>query len=180
VSFEHPQLGEVEVSEFPFWAGLSNPPASRIPEVVEPQLKVFDLLVELAPRPLLSAELVQDLGSESALLLVTGGNSGFLPTHVSHQKTAVHGHGPIAIEIHAENGAEVIGPSRVEVENLAGYIPLNNGWIHSPAMGSSQLGQRTVEFSVALRKKSRLRVRALFPFAGQDELVVEVEPAERR
>lgn len=180
MSFEHPQLGGVEISEFPFWAGISNPPASRIQEVVAPQLEVFDLLVELAPRPLLSAELVQDLGSESALLRVTVGNAGFLPTHISHQKTAVHGPGPIAVEISAENGAEIIGPTRAELENLAGYIPLNNGWIHSPAMGSPLMGHRTVEFSVALRKKSRVRVRAIFPFAGQDELVIEVEPGERR
>jgi hypothetical protein len=147
--FDHPQLGPVEISELPSVFGLQNPPQNLIEEVVSPQAAVFRYLIEIAPRPVVTARL---LSEQSVVLTIA--NQGFLPTFVSKQKDKAHG--AQRILVHVARGAQAF-------DDLDGWVPVNTGWIDFAANGSSV---RT-SFSIEIPKADFDRgVRVAFPRAG--------------
>ena len=136
--FEHPQLGLVEVGEYPIFV-TSNPPPHFIERIVQPQLDVFDLLVSVGPRPDVTAETVhqkvkgtQGTADASYFLKITLGNKGFLPTFVSKEGERYFGNPPVTIVI---KNQRTQWTKIIHGNELGGYAPPNTGWIDFPAVG---------------------------------------------
>lgn len=146
--YDHPQLGQVEVSELPSVFGIQNPPQALIEEVVRPQIDVFHLLVRLAPRPTVGLRVRTEQTS-----ILTVANEGFLPTYVSKQKDKVMG--AQRILVHTAKGTHPL-------EDLDGHVPVNTGWIDFAGGGSNARTSAAMELPAAEAKS----VRVSFPRAG--------------
>jgi hypothetical protein len=82
-SFQHPELGEVEIGGWhrKFWG--QNPPAEFLEEECEAQLPWILYLIRQAPRLVLDGPSVTALGDGAFRISATISNEGFLPTSLT-------------------------------------------------------------------------------------------------
>ena len=122
-SFEHPQLGEVELGGWDLVRFWFNPPLSRLEEEVRPHAD-FALFLALAS-PLLEirafeSEPVADSAFRLRLVLE---NAGWLPTNVTQKALDRKAVRPIEVSLELPEGARLAtGKEREEAGQLAGRI----------------------------------------------------------
>ena len=179
LSYEHEQLGAVEISELPTVFGIQNPPAKLIKEVVKPQISLFETLVKLAPQPHCRATLVPRIGKSAALISEVNleiMNTGFLPTYVSDQKNDVNGPQNIVVKILENTNVEILGPKTHMVPDLGGYVPINTGWLDFAADGSNARTSQTLRIAVQKTDpltSSKIVLEVHFPRAGVHATTLE-------
>jgi hypothetical protein len=119
-AFEHPQLGPVEIGGFDPRVGIWNPPPEEIAGICAAQARAFLRVAAMAPRLVLEAQ-SEALGNGVSRVSVSVENLGYLPTHVLDSTQALPHNEPPWIEIHGEDGIELIGESRLRVGHLTGW-----------------------------------------------------------
>lgn len=121
-SFDHPQLGTVEIGgwdEVFFWA---NAPGSRLLDEVRPHAEFAVHQALCSPRLELLHTAVVPLGGDSYRVEVGLANTGWLPTDVSHKARKARMVLPLVAEL---SGAPVVGgPARQELGQLAGRLDM--------------------------------------------------------
>lgn len=120
-SFEHPQLGPVEIGGFPSKTMEYNPPPHYMRGIIEKHA-TFSLSLALAsPRLALTRAQVTRLGDDTWQITALIENHGFLPTDTSRQARKRQVVRPIIATLDLPDGAECIaGKERAEVGQLEG------------------------------------------------------------
>lgn len=155
-TFEHPQLGTVEVGGTAPLVGLFNPPYEIIDEICKKQSATYMRVAALAP------QIELDVKASDNRLDVEVRNVGYLPTHVLESAKKVAIDARVFVEVEASNGA-AIDPrdARVEIGSLDGWgRGLYSGSIffqRSRGTASS----RTASFPVKGHGRVRIRVKGL-------------------
>jgi len=153
-SYEHPQLGAVEIGGWhsKFWG--QNPPAEFLEAETEQQMPWILYLAEQSPLLEVTEPSVTDLGDGTFRVEVTVSNTGFLPTSLTDRGVAGNENAdgtmrnqvvrPPAVTLR-HPGLEIVdGMARVVVAHLAGSNPFLEGagsasstvsWIVRPTGG---------------------------------------------
>jgi murein tripeptide amidase MpaA len=126
-SFDHPQLGAVEIGGSDWFHVWSNSPAGHLRAEVAPhaEFAVHQALASPCLEILLAD--AERLGDDTWRLQVGVANTGWLPTYVSQWAKKHHLVQPLTVEV---AGAEPIGSAaRVQLGQLAGRLEVRvNGW----------------------------------------------------
>jgi hypothetical protein len=159
--YNHKQLGEVEISEIPTFFGINNPPQKIIHEVIQNQVPLLSLFVDIAPLPNVSVNLSKESTSNLKYAELTISNDGFLPTFVSEARSRSQGSKKIIIEVIEIKNATLIGNSIYQLDPLAGYSPVINGWINSVDIGTNSYSTKTIKIPF-LTQNEKSKFSAVF------------------
>lgn len=174
--FLHPQIGEVEISEFPLTFGIFNPPERLIAEVVQNQMTLLPLIVDTAPLPKVTVTLSEQKYSDLVTAQLTVANHGFLPTSVSAARVKAQGEKKIIVHVQELKNAELIGNNTFHLDALSGYAPTINGWLDSPDLGTNSTSSYTVKIpikKVTVNKPMSAVFKVTFPNLGEYFAVLE-------
>jgi murein tripeptide amidase MpaA len=148
-SFQHPQLGRVEIGG---WQRLlrNNAPPTLLEETGE-KMTAF-MLAHAQAAPQLRAEFhqVEQVGEKVYRIAIAVRNDGYLPTYVTEQALKMKAAEPIAARIAlGEGDALLIGSAREEIGHLSGYG-----------------GRRKVEWVVRFAGQPGAQIEVACPRAG--------------
>lgn len=120
-TFEHPQLGEVEVGGWDYQFAWQNPPGPWLEEVTSTNARFVLRAMRTAPRIMIERPAVEALGSDIYRISMLVQNTGFLPTYVSEQGRKTARIKPIRAEIDLGDDGEIVtGKERIELGHLDG------------------------------------------------------------
>ena len=134
-TYDHPQLGSVELGGFQTMYTWRNPPPSLLEAEIAPQADFVIAFSALAPRLAWRAMDVEPLGDDTWRILGVVENSGFLSTSGSERARSTGLSRPVRLEIELPEGVELVsGTPRVEVGHLEGRSnKLAGGWFSNSA-----------------------------------------------
>ena len=126
-TFDHPQLGPVEIGGADWFRLWSNPPAGHLRAEVSPHAEFAVYQALASPRLEILLADAERLGEDTWRVRVGVGNTGFLPTTVTEWAKRKNLVPPLTVAI---DGAEPIGAAaRVQLGQLAGRMAFRvNGW----------------------------------------------------
>jgi len=120
-SFDHPQLGEVEIGGWDYQFAWQNPPGPWLEEVTSTNARFVIRAMKTAPKITIQSPTVEGLGSDLYKVSVIVQNTGFLPTYVSEQGKKAGVTKPVKASIELADGGElVLGKAEVELGHLDG------------------------------------------------------------
>ena len=120
-SFEHPQLGRVEIGGWDYQFAWQNPPGPWLEQVTSTNARFVLRAMKTAPRLVFQSPRVEALGADLYKVTTLVQNVGFLPTWVSEQGRKVGVNKPVTIELELPQGAELIaGKQEQELGHLDG------------------------------------------------------------
>jgi hypothetical protein len=120
-SFEHPQLGPVEIGGWHRTFTWTNPPGPMLEEVTSTNAKFVLRAARTAPKLEIRETKVEPLVDGLYKVTVVIQNTGFLPTYVTETAHKAGVSKPIKVEIAlAESGAIVTGKPECELGHLDG------------------------------------------------------------
>ena len=161
-SFEHPQLGTVELGGVDPRVGLWNPPYELLAEVCENQSRAFARVAALAPKLAIETR-VESVDGDTSRVTVTVHNTGYLPSYVLSSAKVVEHAEPVRLEtIASETSVNLLEPG--DALRTAGHL---DGWGRGLHDGSGALyfqrsrgntGTATVTYWVRGRGTLALRV----------------------
>lgn len=150
-SFEHPQLGAVEIGGIDVRVGIRNPPYEKIAEICAAQSECFLRVAAMAPAVRMSTE-VEELGDGLHRVTATVENLGYLPTHVLASARDLDVSEPLTVSVETV-GCELVDEAdrRADIGHLAGW-------------GTGRFGGTSAVFSMASaagpgRRRHRFLVR---------------------
>jgi hypothetical protein len=121
-SFDHPQLGPVEIGGYDPLVGVWNPPPERLDELCRAQSRFFLRLAALAPRLAIPRLHATRLEGELVRVEVVVENRGYLPTYVLGSAKARSFSDPVRVRLELGPGLELVsGEPEVEVGHLGGW-----------------------------------------------------------
>ncbi len=97
-TFEHPQIGTVELGGIDPRVGLVNPPFERLAEVCQRQTDFLLRLAALAPRISIAETRTMPLGNGAWRVEATIRNDGYLPSYVLASAKTLKWNHPIAVD----------------------------------------------------------------------------------
>jgi len=119
-TFDHPQLGPVEVGGMVYIWSYRNPPGHLLEEVCHNNV-MFNLKhAAAAPRILIDSLDVQPLGAGLHRVTAVVSNHGYLPTNLSDVAVKNGVAKPVTITLDCAGAELVMNPSDVKLGNLAG------------------------------------------------------------
>jgi len=172
-SFQHPQLGAVEVGGHDPRFGIWNPPPERLAEVCERQSRFLLRLASLTPRLRISdaraTRIEGDLWEISAVVE----NLGYLPTFVLSSARGLPWNDVVRAKIQAKEGVSVAaGEAEVEVGHLEGWGAVDV--MSTPGFPRSGGAARRRRARWVVRGKGVVTIEAGAPRVGKVEARVEV------
>ena len=150
-SFDHPDLGPIEIGGCDFFHTWTNPPTSWLRKEVVPHAEFAVHQALASPRLEIGDLSIESLGANSWRVRLGVANTGWLSTDVTAFARKSNLVLPIGAEIKVAGGSVVGGPARVKLGQLEGRVTfrLNGGamsdgtpdrvrheWIVSAAAGS--------------------------------------------
>jgi len=172
-TFEHPQIGRVEIGGWKTKFTAQNPPPHLLEAECEKLAKFA--LSHASAAPLLKAEMkAEELADGLRRIEVTVENTGYLPTNitkVAEEKKLIK---PVEVEVHLPEGASLVSGERErDIGHLAGRSSLEGGsWKDSaffaglPSDYARRVewvvrGEGAVEVEVRSEKAGTVRLRSL-------------------
>lgn len=125
-SFEHPQLGAVEIGGFDFKFTLQNPPESFLYQEVEKVGKYLIHSASCLPRLEIEKTSLSALGEGIYHVSATVSNVGYLPTYLSEKAKDNKKARPIKATLIGE--VICIGEKQLEAESLPGFGGITTGY----------------------------------------------------
>jgi Zinc carboxypeptidase len=119
-SFDHPQLGPVELGGWHHLGIWTNPPPDRLRDEVAPHAAFAVAQALAAPCLRIRHQRVVDLGAGTWRVEVGVANTGWLPTYVSARAQKENHVLPIVAELQGTGATVVGGPARVQLGQLEG------------------------------------------------------------
>ena len=136
-SFEHPQLGPVEIGGYDRMYTWRNPPRSLVGEEAERNTSFALSLADMAPRMTvhtLALDRLTDEGDYRLRLIIE--NSGFLPTYTSAQGRNRRAARPVRVELGLPEGVSLTsGQAKSELgplEGRSGKLSVSSIYASSP------------------------------------------------
>jgi hypothetical protein len=166
-SFEHPQLGRVELGGWDWEHFISNPPPEFLERTVAPfpRWLVWHLLI--SPRLEILHAAAEPLGDELHRVRLVIANAGWLPTNVTEMALRKNLASPAVCEIELPPGASLEnGQPRVAVGQLGGRAHKTR--YLGTSMGLDPTSDRAkVEWIVRAPTGTAVRLSAAHPRAGR-------------
>jgi murein tripeptide amidase MpaA len=120
-SFDHPQLGKVELGGWDSLYTWTNPPEQLLAEEVKGQLPFILSLGDMLPHLSIFKLEVEKLRENTWRLNLVVENTGFLPTYTSHQGKTRQAARPVRVELDLPPGSRLLsGKRRTELGHLEG------------------------------------------------------------
>lgn len=119
-TFDHPQLGLVEIGGLDPRFGVWNPPAERLPELCEQHGRMLARVAALAPRIEIETDVIT-LDDDLREIHVTVRNTGYLPTNVLSSAKGLPFNEPLYARISTEGDLGIREPHDREVGHLEGW-----------------------------------------------------------
>ncbi len=120
-TFEHPQLGTVEIGGWNFKEVWYNPPVEYLPKLCQEQCQFAISHALMSPRLAVSQTVVEHQGGNIYHLVVQLENQGFLPTYTSEKALERKSVKPIEVMLDLpDNVTLVSGKQRQEIDHLQG------------------------------------------------------------
>ncbi|GGA55295.1 M14 family metallopeptidase [Pelagibacterium lentulum] len=171
-SFNHPQLGEIEIGGMVNIWSYRNPPGRLLEKLCHDNV-VFNIRHALAaPRVKIDSVDIEALGAGLYKVRAIVSNHGYLPTNLSDVAVENKVAKPVLAGIAIEGGALVMNPERVQLGHLAGrnerlypYSPWGQQWTAN---------SRPVEWLVRMDQAGSVTVSAQSEKGGTDRLTVEL------
>ncbi|WP_050431109.1 M14 family metallopeptidase [Chondromyces crocatus] len=161
-SFDHPQLGPVEIGGYDPFESIVNPPPERLSELCEQQARFFLRLAALAPRLRLARVETTVIGEGLTRLEATVENVGFLPTYVLSSSRGLPWNEPVQAEIALEPGVELVsGEVTQQVGHLGGWGGYQKSSVPYMARTSGTTPRHKVSWVVRGRGGVVLRARSV-------------------
>lgn len=173
-SFQHPQLGAVEIGGHDPRFGIWNPPPERLAEVCERQSKFFLRIAALAPRVRLTDERVTHIEGDVWEVSAIVENLGYLPTFILSSAKQIIWNDPIRARVSLGENMALVGN---EAEHLVGHL---EGWgavdvMSTPGFPRSGGAARRARVRWVVRGKGRVVIHAGCPRIGNVEMTVDVK-----
>ncbi len=174
-SFEHPQLGTVEIGGLvDIWV-YRNPPPQLLEELCHSNM-LFNLRhAAAAPRILLDDVSIEALGGDLFKVRAVISNHGYLPTNLSD--VAIENLEAVGVKVKLElsNAELIMNPAEVDIGHLAGRNERKYPW--SPWGQSWSAVSKPVEWLVRAQDASSasLKVHAISQKGGSDKVDVSLE-----
>ena len=174
-TFEHPQLGTVEIGGLvDIWV-YRNPPPKLLENLCHKNM-LFNLRhAAAAPRVLLDDVNVEALGADLYKIRAVVSNHGYLPTNLSD--VAMENKEAVPVRVGLElNGADLImNPAEVDVGHLAGRNERKYPW--SPWGQGWSAVSKAIEWLVRVKDvdSARIEVQAVSQKGGTHAVEVELK-----
>ncbi|MFM7438984.1 MAG: M14 family metallopeptidase, partial [Snowella sp.] len=161
-TFDHPQLGEVEIGGWNEKAVWQNAPLESLPDLCEKQCRFAIFHALISPRLTLARTEVTYQGGDIYHVVVQWENQGFLPTYTSQKALESKSVRPIEVILSLPSGVTLIsGKLEQEIEHLEGRA---NKVFGSLASGTDF--RRHVEWVIKGASGSEIEVTAVAERAG--------------
>lgn len=133
-SFDHPQLGKVEIGGTEHLFTWRNPPHHLLEKELEPHFDCIFQMASLAPKLEIKNHKITSLGNDNYKLELVLQNTGYLSTYVSEQAKKMKIVKPITVDIELPEDASFIsGKKRVTIDHLEGRSNKTSmTYYHSP------------------------------------------------
>lgn len=119
-TFDHPQLGPVEVGGMVYIWSYRNPPGKLLEEICHNNV-LFNLRhAAAAPRVLVDDLTVEPMGGDLFKVTAVVSNHGYLPTNLSDVAIENKVAKPVVLSIACEDAEVAMNPEMVDLGNLAG------------------------------------------------------------
>ena len=143
-SFDHPQLGEVEIGGLDYLRTIRNPPVAKLRAECESGFKVADSLRRSLPD--VEGELSMAHHGHAWTVELTIENHGYLPTSGTVHGAKLTGVPRISAKLECGDGLSIVsGPDEIELEHLEGWGQTLVGSGRNPVYASLPThGHRTV------------------------------------
>lgn len=160
-TYDHPQLGEVEIGGIEYLRTVRNPP----PELLADECEKAWTMVDRARRSLPEVEAdvqVRELADGTHQVRVVLENNGFLPTSALHRGASVGSSPGVSVTIETQGDATFKGPARQQLDHIEGWGCLRTGAAANPLYaGLPSTGHRQfAEWTVVGSGKVRLEWQA--------------------
>jgi hypothetical protein len=168
----HPQLGDVEVGGFDPRVGIWNPPYERLDETCRAQSAAFLRVASLLPRVSLQC-VAQRRDGDHVTIELRIANHGYMGSvGLPSAKGLPHAE-PLRLRLHAEGGAELLGPDQLEIGHLDGWgSGLHGG---PPVFSPWTRGNGHERFvTLVVRGRGRLQVELGSCRVGNQQLTIEL------
>lgn len=121
-SFDHPQIGAVEIGGWTYKFTTQNAPPQYLREICERHARWTHYLARTLPRLAVDDLRVESLGGDGSLRRITAlvRNEGFLPTNLSRQALLTKAARPVEVAIELAGATLVDGPARQAIGHLPG------------------------------------------------------------
>ncbi|MEA5533102.1 M14 family metallopeptidase [Crocosphaera sp. XPORK-15E] len=161
-SFNHPQLGEVEIGGWNFKQMWQNAPIQYLPEICEKQCQFALMNALLCPLLAISKTKINHQGADIYHLVVELENQGFFPTYTSKKALERKAVRPIEVILSLPEGVRLIsGQLEQEIDHLEGR---SNKAYNTFAKGTDY--RRHVEWVIQGPVNSIIEVKAYSERAG--------------
>lgn len=173
-SFDHPQLGPVEIGGHDPRFGIWNPPPERLAEVCTRQAQFFLRVAALAPRLHLTETRATHVEGDVWEVSAVVENLGYLPTFVLSSAKQLIWNDPVRANISLEEKMSLVGDA---AEHLVGHL---EGWgavdfMSTPGFPRSGGAARRMRVRWVVRGKGKVVIRAGCPRAGSVETSLELK-----
>ncbi len=175
-SFDHPQLGAVELGGWNVIRSITNPPVHLLEKELEPFPDWFVSLALMSPRLALHSASATKLGDDQHLVRLVVENTGYLPTNGSEVAKTAKVVREVVAEIDLPDGATLIqGKPWAEIGHLSGRnamiaLPIFIGTGFDP--GDDSADRVKYEWIVNAPPGTKLTLRARGDRAGSVEATV--------
>ncbi len=168
----HAQLGEVEVGGFDPRVGIWNPPYEKLDETCRAQSAAFLRVASLLPQVSLQC-VAQRRDGEHVSVELRVANRGYLGSAGLPSAKALAHAEPLRLQLRAEGGAELLGPTQIEIGHLDGW---GSGLHGGPAVFAPWTRGNGHERFVTLvaRGRGRLQVELASCRVGGQALTIEL------
>ncbi len=168
-SFEHPQLGEVEIGGFSTKTFRQNTPFKYLEE--ECHNNTIFSLRQAAATPVLQIENIKVTEKTSGLVAVdvVVKNSGFLPTNITNQALSQDAVEPIKAAIKSEDVEVLGGEAEQELGQIEGYMKAKLSMRSGPVKNRKQ-----ISWLIDPKNAENITVMVESDRAGTDKVTVEL------
>jgi hypothetical protein len=119
-SYNHPQLGQVEIGGWNQRFIKQNPPPAFLKAEIELYVPWMLWLAEISPRVIIKDASVKWIDKSLAKITVKVENEGFLPTNISKRAIESNIASPVRVLIELKDAELVSGQARTDVGHLTG------------------------------------------------------------
>ncbi len=164
-SFDHPQLGKVELGGWNNMFTWRNPPLALVESEVKQHYPFMVTLGELLPHLVIYSLETTKIGQDKFHINLVVENSGFLPSFTSQQSKSRKTTRPVRVELVLPEGATLTsGKHRQELGHLEGRsnkLEVTSSWADSPTDNRARL-----EWVIQAVEGTKITVKVLSERAG--------------
>ena len=176
-TFNHPQLGKVEIGGMRTKFTMQNPPPHLLDSALD-KIYMFPLkLAAMLPLVKVTKANAESLGGGIYRVSVEVSNLGFLPTNVTEQRKKIRLNKPVKVKIVLGEGVELLaGKARMKIGDLEGRSDRLPGQpSYSVASGKPEGSKKTVDWTVRTsRKTAKITITSVSLKGGKDIKEVEL------